>query len=206
MIQRIGKKKILRAAVYVRVSTPERSSQWVSISSQKREILGYIERHSDTTNLTESEDVYSINKDENIYIDDWHSWASSDRPALNRLMEDAKDNKFDIVFVWKVDRFFRKTIDLLDYVRTLTKKWILFKATSQTFETNTANWKMILGIFWILAELERDMIRERTMLGKKTKAANWFYVWWWIASLWYIIEKHKLWNHLLIDKEEAETV
>jgi len=37
-------------------------------------------------------------------------------------MEDAKNNKFDIVFVWKVDRFFRKTIDLLDYVRTLTKK------------------------------------------------------------------------------------
>jgi len=206
MIKKREKKKILRAAIYLRVSTPEKSSKWVSISAQKREIISYIERYSDPANITEIENVYSLNKDENIYIDDWHSWASNDRPALNKLMEDAENNKFDIVFVWKVDRFFRRTIDLLDYVRTLTKKWILFKATSQSFETNTANWKMILGIFWILAELERDLIRERTMLGKKTKSRKWFYVWWWVASLWYTIDKGILWNKLLINKEEAEVV
>ena len=110
--------KIFRTAIYIRVSTPERTSNWVSTSAQEKEILKYIEFHKDK---------YVINKEKHIYIDDWYSWASENRPELKKMIEDAKNKEFDIILVWKIDRYFRKTLFLLQYIEELTKLWIGYK-------------------------------------------------------------------------------
>lgn len=91
-------------------------------------------------------------------------------------MSDAQKGEFDILLVWKIDRLFRSTLHLLEYVNTLFNYHVEFKSITQEFETNTAYGKMILGVLGVIAELERDMIRERTILGKRRKANEGFYV------------------------------
>lgn len=186
-----------RAAIYIRVSTKESSSKWASTWAQKKAILDYIKRHNDK---------YIINKNTNIYVDDWYSWATDDRPAFKRLMKNAENNKFDIVFVWKIDRFFRKILHLLWYIENLDDLWIKFKSVTQDFTTDWPFWKSILWILWIIAELERDLIKERTMLWRTTKAEKWCHVWWWPVSLWYDKYETELWKKLKINEEEAELV
>lgn len=191
------KKNKLRVAIYIRVSTDEKSSKWASISAQKKAILDFVKRN---------DDKYIINQSKNIYIDNWYSWATDERPSFKKLMEDADNKKFDIVIVWKIDRFFRKILLLLWYVENLYNLWIEFKSITQDFDTSGSFWKTILSVLWIMAELERELIIERTMIWRKTKAENWFYVWWWKTPLWYNkIEKWK-WNILEIDKQESEIV
>lgn len=191
------KKSISRVAIYIRVSTPERTSNWVSTSSQEKEILKYIEFHSDK---------YIINKEKHIYIDDWYSWAYEERPWLEKMMKDANNKEFDIVLAWKTDRFFRRILYLLQYVDTLWTLWIEFKATSQDFDTSNPFWKSMLSILWVIAELERDLIRDRTMAWRKEKADKWYFVWWWAVSYWYLKYDEWEWKKIKINLEEAEVI
>lgn len=61
---------------------------------------------------------------------------------------------------------------------------------------------MMLWIFWIMAEMERDLIRERTQLGKLKKSKKWYYVWWWRSMLWYEFYKDWIWTKIKINKDE----
>jgi len=99
-------RNIKRVAIYCRVSTDEQAENWTSLDFQKEQLLRYIEFNKDK---------YIINKDNHIYIDWWFSWWSDDRPSLNRMILDSKRGEFDIVLVYKVDRFFRKTLYLLQF-------------------------------------------------------------------------------------------
>jgi DNA invertase Pin-like site-specific DNA recombinase len=65
---------------------------------------------------------------------------------------------------------------------------------------------MILGVFWILAELERDMIRERTSMWKLRKAKEGYYVWWWKPALGFKFIKEWKWTKLQIIEEEQKLV
>ena len=189
--------KKLRTAIYIRVSTSEISSKWVSTIAQKKEIEKYIKMHSSK---------YEKTKKQHIYIDNWYSWAREDRPWLIKLMEDAKNNKFDVVFIWKIDRFFRNTLFLLEHIKELDRYWVKFNSVTQDFDTTWAFWKMLLSVLASIAEMERDLIRERTMLWRQTKAEQWYYVWWWSTSYWYDKIEEWIWKKLVINEEEAEVV
>jgi len=184
-----------RAAIYIRVSTDEQKNKWVSIESQKDNLLEFIEK-----------EWYSFNEKKHCFIDWWYSWASEDRPELERMMKAAKRWEFDIILVWKIDRFFRKTLHLLEYVEYLISFWVSFRATSQDFAADTASWKMILWIFWVMAELERDMIRERTSSWKLKKAEQWYFVWWGWIPLWYDAIKDWVWTKLKVNKYEKKII
>lgn len=191
------KKEVKRVALYVRVSTEEQANNWTSVKSQKDIWIKYVK---------DRKDEYILDETKHIYIDAWYSWAKEDRPWLNKLLFDASNWEFDIVIVYKVDRFFRKTVFLLQHVEMLYDYWVWFKSITQQFDTSTSHWKFMLWMLWVVAELERDMIRERTVQGKLTRADEWFYVWWWTAKFWYDIYDINWRKKLRVNQEEAKIV
>lgn len=185
-----------RVAIYCRVSTDEQALNWTSLESQKESIISYVENNSN---------LYVLNEDKHIYIDWWYSWWTDNRPALKKLMLDSKKDEFDMVLVFKLDRFFRKTLYLLQYIEELQDYDIWFKSVTQEFDTSWY-WKMIIWFLWIMAEFERDMIRERTVLGKVKKAKQGYYVWWGWVRYWYDAKVENNWCKLAINKEEAKII
>lgn len=184
-----------RVALYIRVSTAEQWVKWVSIDAQKADLISFSKRK-----------WFFLDEEKHIYIDKGVSWAENDREWLNALMLAAKRKEFDLVLVWKIDRFFRKTLYMLEYVEYLMSFWVWFMASSQEFEVTSSSWKMMMSIFSILAELERNLISERTSRWKLMKAEKWYYVWWWIPPLWYAFERTSLWIKLKVIEEEKKLV
>lgn len=71
----------------------------------------------------------------------------------------------DTLVVWKLDRLGRRTIDLIQLINTLQEKGIHFRSLTESIDTSTPGGKFMITVFAGLAQLERDIIRERTMAG-----------------------------------------
>lgn len=101
------------------------------------------------------------------YVDEGQSGVKSSRPALNRLMADAHLRKFDVVICWKLDRFGRSTLDLLQNIRTLTDLGIRFICPDQGIDTDQKNpiGRLTITLLAAIAEFERDLIQERVKAG-----------------------------------------
>ena len=107
------------------------------------------------------------------YIDTGFSGAKASRPALDRLMADAAQRKFDCIVVYKIDRFGRSVLHLNQQLAALTSYGVRFIATSQSLDTDEKNptSRLLLQILASVAEFEREMIRERTLSGIKAARA-----------------------------------
>ena len=183
-----------RACIYIRVSTEEQGTRGHGASAQQLEMLRWAEYHG-----------YIVKK-QHIFSDIGYSGASEieDREALPRLFECARNKEFDVVLVWKVDRFFRKTLYLLDAIERLEQIGIGFISTTQSeINTTSTMGKFLLSLLGIIAEMERNNILERTASGKKACA---------IAGKWaggknppygYIIDKNK---RMVADEEESKVI
>ena len=109
------------------------------------------------------------------YIDHGFSGAKSSRPALDKLMADAAQRKFDCIVVYKIDRFGRSVLHLNQQLAALTSYGVRFVATSQSLDTDekNPNSRLLLQILASVSEFEREMIRERTLSGiRAAKAAG----------------------------------
>src|ERR1019366_519304 len=95
------------------------------------------------------------------------SGAKDRRPALDRLMADAKRGKFDVVAVWRFDRFARSTSHLLRALEEFAALGIDFVSLKETIDTSTPTGKMVFTVLAAVAELERCTIRERVIAGQK---------------------------------------
>jgi DNA invertase Pin-like site-specific DNA recombinase len=95
------------------------------------------------------------------------SGAKDRRPALDRLMVDAKRGKFDVVAVWRFDRFARSTSHLLRALEEFAALGIDFVSLKESIDTSTPTGKMIFTVLAAVAELERSTIRERVIAGQK---------------------------------------
>lgn len=93
------------------------------------------------------------------------SGAKESRPALNKLMSDAKRRKFDIVLVWKLDRFGRSLRHLLNSLAEFEALGISFVSLTNAIDTTTPAGKLTFAIIGAVAEFERDLIRERVKAG-----------------------------------------
>jgi len=188
--------KKIRCAAYVRVSTDEQVATWGSLEWQQDRILKAISVF----------DNYIIDKKNHIFIDDGYSWASDSRPAFDKMMNSAKNWEFDILFVYAIDRLYRKTLGLLEAVERLDKYWVKFKSATQDIDTSSSFWKSILQIMWAIAELERNLIRERTIMWKLTKVKKGYFVWWWKSPLWYEYVSDWIWKKAKIIENEAKII
>lgn len=146
-----------RVAVYIRVSTKEQEEMyWEDLQYSK--IEKYIDVRSNDFEFAWKEYIY---KDLAV------SWADDidERAWMTRLFDDlehSKERPFDMVIVYKIDRFARKLSILLDVVEKLRDLWVGFISTQEAIDTDTPFWSAMLWILWVFAELEREMIRERT--------------------------------------------
>lgn len=107
----------------------------------------------------------------NEYTD--HATGSKDsRPALNQLMADAHKRQFDVVAVWKFDRFARSTAHLLRALETFRALGIDFCSYSEQLDTTTPAGKMVFTVLGAVAELERSLIVERVKAGLRHARAK----------------------------------
>lgn len=93
------------------------------------------------------------------------SGVGRDRPEFRKMMEHIR--KDDVLIIWRLDRLARSTRLLLDTVEQLKEKGASFKSLSEQWaDTTSATGKLVMTIFAGLAEFERDLIRDRTDVGR----------------------------------------
>ena len=95
------------------------------------------------------------------------SGSKSRRPELNRLLNDMRTGKFNVVVIWKLDRLGRSLQHLLRIVDEFKKYNIDFVCVSQNIDTSTASGNFTFHILGAVAEFERTLISERTKEGLK---------------------------------------
>ena len=92
------------------------------------------------------------------------SGAKATRPQLDYMMQLLRAGQFQHVIVWKLDRLGRSFLHLIQVVEEFKNKGIGFICVTQGFDTNSIQGKFFLSVMAAVAELEREMIRERTQL------------------------------------------
>lgn len=145
----------MRAAIYARVSTANNGQD---PRVQTRELGEFCERRGWTV-LPE-------------YIDVGISGTKEKRPALDRLMADAHRRKFDVVVVWRFDRFARSVSHLLRALETFQSLGVEFVSLSEQMDTSTPTGKMVFTVLGAVAELERSLIVERVKAGLRNARAK----------------------------------
>jgi len=146
---------ITRTALYARVSTAKNGQ---SPEMQLRELREYCERRGWTV----------IGE----YVDTGICGAKDRRPELDRLMVDAHKRRFDVVAVWKFDRFARSVSHLLRALDTFRVLGIEFVSLSESLDTATPAGRMVFTVLGAVAELERSLIAERVRAGLRNARAK----------------------------------
>ena len=100
-----------------------------------------------------------------IYTDNGVSGSKDSRPALNRLMADAGQRKFDTVLVWKLDRFGRSLRHLINALAELEARGIAFVSLRDNLDLGTPSVRLMFQIIGAMAEFERALIQERVKAG-----------------------------------------
>jgi DNA invertase Pin-like site-specific DNA recombinase len=106
------------------------------------------------------------------YVDVGVSGAKDRRPELDRLMVDAHQRRFDVVVVWKFDRFARSVSHLLRALETFNSLGIAFVSLGEQIDTSTPAGRMIFTVLGAVAELERSLIAERVRAGMRNARAK----------------------------------
>lgn len=135
-----------RVAIYVRVSTTEQSPQ---------------SQLNDLRVLAEQRDLVIVEE----YVDHGVSGVRTSRPALDRLLADARRGKFDVVATWAFDRLARSVGHLIRMLDELQELGIEFLSYREALDTNGPMGRAITVILGAIAELERSIIRERVCAG-----------------------------------------
>ena len=146
--------RITRVALYGRVSTANGQDPQM----QLRELREYADRRG-----------WQIASE---YVDRGISGAKDSRPELNRLMADAHRRRFEIITVWKFDRFARSVSHLLRALETFKALGIEFVSLSEQVDTSTPTGKMVFTVLGAVAELERSLIAERVRAGLRNARAK----------------------------------
>ncbi|QDH21224.1 recombinase family protein [Saccharibacillus brassicae] len=92
------------------------------------------------------------------------------RPALQKLLADARKGRFQQVIVWKINRVSRKQLDLLKIVDELKQNGVTFRSYSENFETETPMGQFALQMMGAVGELERNQIVDNVKMGMKQRA------------------------------------
>src|SRR5712692_5718038 len=127
----------MRAAIYARVSTINHRQD---AGMQLRELQQFAEARG-----------WQIVGE---YVDVGVSGAKDSRPEINRLMADAHKRRFDVVCVWRFDRFARSVSHLLRALETFKALGIDFVSYSEQMDTSTPAGKMVFTVLGAVAELE----------------------------------------------------
>jgi len=140
--------KDIKVAIYARVST---SGKGQDTGLQLRDLRTFAHARG-----------YAIFRE---YVDDGVSGRKDRRPELDQLMNDARKRRFDVVLVWRFDRFARSTRHLVTALEEFRHLGIDFISFQENIDTSSPMGKAMFTIVSAIAELEADIIRERVVAG-----------------------------------------
>lgn len=193
-----------RVALYLRVSTDDQVEKY-GIDLQKTSLEGLLKSKG---KLFDGRDKMILSE-KHIYIDQGVSGTTDvdSRPAFSKLKEDILmapegQKPFDIVAVYKIDRFARRLKILLDVIDFFEEHDIQFMSANESIDTSTPFGKAMLGIVGVIAELEIETTKERTQAGREEAVKTGVIMG---ANAFYGYEKN-VDKTLIILPEEAEIV
>lgn len=180
-----------RAAIYTRVSSDEQV-EGTSLATQADRCRAYADAQG--WHVT------------GVYSDEGVSGAKADRPALDRLLADARAGRLDVVLVLKADRFSRNIGHLHTTVDALTTQGVGFRSVTEQFDTTSTSGRAMLGMLSTFAQMERDLIRERTQAGRQARVRQGGWGGGDLAPFGYRVEGSGRDAHLVLDEREAEVI
>ncbi len=143
------KDSIIRVVLYIRVSTEEQAKYGYSLESQLNRLKEYCKQKG-----------YKIIE---TYIDEGKTARTKlkNRKELLKLVEDAKEDKFDRIIVWRLDRWFRNVADYYKIQEVLEEHNISWECSDEDYNTTTAMGRYILNLKLADAQNESDKTSER---------------------------------------------
>lgn len=124
--------------------------------------FGYARVSTQEQNLDLQIDAFLKAGIKNVFTDKV-SGVKAEKPQLNELLKYARSG--DTLVVWRLDRLGRTTVQLIQFIEDLTRQGINLRSLTEPIDTSTATGTLIVQIFCVLAEHERNVLRERTKAG-----------------------------------------
>src|SRR2546430_4244933 len=144
--------KPVRCAIYTRVSTEHGLDQeFNSLDAQYDAASAYIR--------SQAHAGWALIRSK--YDDGGFSGGNTDRPALQRLLEDVRARKIDVIIVYKVDRLTRSLADFAKLVELFDEHGVSFVSVTQQFNTTTSMGRLTLNVLLSFAQFEREVTSER---------------------------------------------
>ncbi|MGB9762373.1 MAG: recombinase family protein, partial [Caldimicrobium thiodismutans] len=181
--------EIMKCAIYTRVSTDNQAEQeFSSCEAQGEKIRSFI-------NSQDNMEVFKV------YSDAGFTGASLNRPALNEMLADIKQNKIDLVISYKIDRLTRSPKDFYQLIELFEKHGVDFISVTERFDTSTPSGRLLRNIMLTFAQFERELASERTRdkMFQRAQKGMWNGG---IVPYGYKAENKRL----VIDEEEAKVV
>src|SRR5260221_9665012 len=135
----------MKAAIYARVSTVDQEPE-----NQLHELRRYVEARGWTAVE---------------YVERGVSGAKDRRPALDRLLADARRRRFDVVVCWRLDRLGRNLKHLITLLEELQALGVAFVSLAEGIDATTPAGRLQMQILGAIAGFERGRIVERVRAG-----------------------------------------
>ena len=178
-----------KIALYIRVSTARQDQEGYSIPLQKERLFAFCKAKGWVV--------------AGLFVDPGHSGSSLERPGITALIEGVEAGKFDAVLVYKLDRLSRSQKDTLFLIEDIfMANNTDFVSMQESFDTSTIYGRAMVGILSVFAQMERETITERTLMGRAGRAEE---------GLWHgggtdPIGYDYVDGELVVNKEEARQV
>jgi site-specific DNA recombinase len=142
--------EVVYAAIYARTSSPNQRFNY-SIKEQVDRCWKYCDERGWAAKY--------------VFVDEGESGGTTDRPKFQLMLEKAREGKFDVIVFWKLDRFCRSLVDLVNVERMLRDWGIGLCSTTEYLDTTSSVGRFNFRSLASVAELEREMIGERARIG-----------------------------------------
>ncbi|MGC8490057.1 MAG: recombinase family protein, partial [Clostridia bacterium] len=146
----------LRAALYKRVSSQAQVKEGYSLAFQEEIMRDYCARQG-----------LSVVR---VYEDGGRTGSNTERAGLQALVGDAKQRAFDVVLIFRVDRFSRDPLDLLYLVQELNRRSITLKSVTEAVDASDPAGELMLTILGAIGKFVRANILQNAILGKRKRA------------------------------------
>jgi site-specific DNA recombinase len=142
--------KPISAAIYARTSSPNQRYNH-SIKEQVKRCWKYCDDRGWAVRY--------------VFVDECESGGTTDRPKFQAMLEKARAGEFNVIVFWKLDRFCRSLVDLVNIERNLRELEVGLSSATEHLDTTTSVGRFNFRNLASVAELEREMIGERARIG-----------------------------------------